>query len=186
MNTSFVENALQPTPHPLAGVAADPRGARALASWGWLRRHWWQGVIGLCLLGPIQAPLSKAAGLWPLTAVADFINALGVLICPLAYDTPRIAGQPMSVCPLCYGALLSIFAVSLNFPRPQQFWRWWHGRAWGLRLTLAVALLPAWLGAYVVHHAGLVDVPFSVMWPLGLLGGLGVALLGEFLWESAV
>lgn len=185
METSLVENARRTASHPRASVAEDARRARALASWTWLRRHWWQVVIGICLLGPIQAPLSKAVGLWPLTPVADFINALGVLICPLAYDTPRIAGQPMSVCPLCYGALVSIFAVSLTFPRPHQFWRWWQGRAWGLRLALAVSLLPVWLGAYVVHHAGLVAVPFGVMWPLGLLGGLGVALLGEFLWESA-
>ncbi len=145
--------------------------------------HWWQALIVLALLGQFLGPLFLAIRIWPFGPIGVGITWLGNAICPIARDTPSLFGHPMIVCPLCYGALISVAAVVFTYPRPARLWSLWLALPALLRYLLIMALVLPWLSGYVAVKAALWPLSWGSMLALGLLGGLGVALLGTQFWE---
>jgi hypothetical protein len=149
----------------------------------WRRVRWWQALAVLALLGQFLAPLFVVIGVWPFGPIGRFIYWLGAAVCPVAWDTPAFLGQPMIVCPLCYGALMALTALTFSYPRPRRAWAAWFALPPYPRLALAGLLIAPWLCAYVFIHAGLWALPWPMMFVYGLLGGTGTALVGYQLLE---
>jgi hypothetical protein len=158
------------------------RPGRSGASGAQIRRmvrcHWWQALFVLALLGQFLGPLFLAIHIWPFGPIGAGITWLGNTLCPVAWDTPSIFGHPMIVCPLCYGALVSVSATVFTYPRPAWFWNQWQTLpALARYLIIGVLVLP-WLSGYVAVKAALWPLSWGGMLVLGLIGGMGVALLG--------
>jgi uncharacterized membrane protein len=143
--------------------------------------RWWHFLLLLSLLGPILAPLFRTIGAQPFTGVANFIYWLGNLVCPLPDANIVLFGQPMAVCPLCYSALIAITVISLSYPLPARFYALWHRLAWPAQLGAILLLIVPWLALYSVFQHSQAGASQTVMLLIGLLGGTGVALLGEML-----
>jgi hypothetical protein len=142
------------------------------------RIRWWQALIVLALLGQFLGPLFEAMRIWPFGPIGAGITWLGNSICPVAWDTPSIFGHPMIVCPLCYGALVAIAAVVFAYPRPARLWSRWGALPALARYLVIGALVLPWLSGYVAVKATRWPLSWGGMLALGLIGGLGVALLG--------
>jgi hypothetical protein len=155
-------------------IAPDKTSAQP----GW---RWWHFLLLLSLLGPILAPFLRSIGAQPFTGVANFIYWLGNLVCPLPGADILLFGQPMAVCPLCYSALIAITAIALSYPLPTRFWAFWHRVAWPAQLGAMLLLIAPWLALYTVFQHHQPAYAQSVMLLVGLVGGTGVALLGEML-----
>jgi hypothetical protein len=152
-----------------------------------LRRvRWWQVLFVLALLGQFLAPLFVILGIWPFVPIGHFIYWLGAAICPIAGDTPTFLGRAMIVCPLCYGALVALTITTFSYPRPQPLWQHWFGLPAMARLAICAALITPWLSAYVLIKIGMWQIGYGAMFGLGLLGGLGTALIGYQLMELAL
>lgn len=144
-----------------------------------LRRvRWWQALFVLALLGQFLAPLFVRLAIWPFLPIGRFIYWLGMAICPIAWDTPSFLGLPMIVCPLCYGALVTLTAITFSYPRPRKVWRRWFEIPALLRLTIGAELIVPWLCGYIFIKASLWQMDYAAMFGLGLVGGLGTALVG--------
>lgn len=156
--------------------SSAPNQASAQPEW-----RWWHIALLLSLLGPILAPLFRSIGAQPFTAIANFIYWLGNLICPLPDAEIVLFGQPMAVCPLCYSALIAITAIALSYPLPVRFWARWHRVAWPVQLGAMLLLIAPWLALYAVFQHNRPAYAQTVMLLVGLVGGTGVALLGEML-----
>lgn len=152
----------------------------------WRRVRWWQALYVLALLGQFLAPLFVIVNVFPFGPIGRFIYWLGMVICPIAWDTPTFLGQPMIVCPLCYGALVALTTLTFSYPRPRRAWAAWFALPAYPRLALAGLLFVPWLSAYIFIHAGLWVLPWPVMFVYGLLGGTGTALVGYQMLELAV
>ena len=152
-----------------------------------LRRvRWWQVLFVLALLGQFLAPVFVQVTLWPFAPIGRFIYWLGASICPIAWDTPRFLGQPMIVCPLCYGALIALTTLTFSYPRPRPIWAGWFAIPPFLRLLICAELIAPWLCAYIFIKAGTWHMDWATMLGLGFMGGVGTALIGMQCLELAL
>lgn len=156
------------------GVA--PPNAHAQPEW-----RWWHVLLLLALLGPILAPLFRSIGTQPFAGVANVIYWLGDLVCPLPAADITLFGQPMAACPLCYSALIAITAIALSYPLPARFWASWHRISWPMQLGAMLLLIAPWLALYTIFQHNQPAYFQTMMLLIGLVGGTGVALLGEML-----
>ena len=144
---------------------------------------WWHFLLLLALIGPVLAPLFRAIGIAPFTSVADFIYHIGEFVDPLPTTAIPLFGYPMAISPLCYSALIAITACALSYPAPKRFWALWRETSWYLQLGAILLLVIPWLICFRLQPAGNLPAWQLLMLPVGLVGGVGVALLAQVLAE---
>jgi hypothetical protein len=156
----------------LALQSADP----AQTEW-----YWWHFLLLLSLLGPILAPVFSASSIAPFTIAANIIYWLGNLISPRPYTAIILFGQPMAVPPLGYSALIAITICALSYPSPWRFWTKLEHIPWYLRFGLILLLVIPWLLFYRLDNGHATQLLQLIMLFIGLIGGIGIALLGHML-----
>jgi hypothetical protein len=139
--------------------------------------RWWQVLLVLALLGQFLGPLFVSARVWPFAPIGRLIYWLGAAICPDSAGAPIFLGRPMIVCLLCSGALIAVTAVTFSYPRPPGMWRAWRSIPSLAHFAVIAALIAPWLWGYIEMTARLAMLSQPAMFALGLVGGLGVALL---------
>ena len=143
--------------------------------------YWWHFLLLLSLLGPILAPAFSASGIAPFTTAANIIYWLGDLISPSPHTAIILFGRPMTVPPLCYSALIAITICALSYPSPRRFWTRWEHIPWYLRFSLILLLIIPWLAFYRLDNGHATQLLQLIMLFVGLVGGMGIALLGHML-----
>lgn len=143
--------------------------------------HWWHFLLLLSLLGPILAPAFSASGIAPFTTVANIIYWFGNLISPTTNTAILLFGQPMAVSPLWYSALIAITVCALSYPSPQRFWERLERIPWYLRFGMILLLIIPWLAFYRLDNGHAAQLLQLIMLFVGLIGGMGLALLGHML-----
>lgn len=143
--------------------------------------YWWHFLLLLSLLGPILAPAFRASGIAPFTTAANVMYWLGTLISPSPSTAILLFGQPMAVPPLWYSALIAITICALSYPSPRRFWARLARIPWYWRFGLVLLLIIPWLLLYQLDDGHAAQLLQLIMLFVGLVGGMGIALLGHLL-----
>lgn len=138
-------------------------------------------LLGL-VTGPLAAPFLRAAGVFPLTTIADIIYAMGQVVCPQPdMGLTLIGANQMAVCMRCYGTVAGLMGMRWLYSRDRGHSRYWLEQygLWGFALTFIICM------AYPLELALQKNAWWGmnpwVMTGFGFIAGLG---LGAYIMTS--
>jgi len=131
-------------------------------------------LLGL-VFGPLAAPFLRAAGVFPLTLIADIIYTMGEAVCPQPdMGLTLIGSHQMSVCMRCYGTVLGLVAMRWLFSRDRGRSGYWLERygLWGFALTFIICM--AYPLELALQKTIWWDLNHTVMAAFGFVAGVGL------------